>query len=90
MPDRDAGVLLTYLSEEHFCVVAVPGALVDEADANHGGHLDAVRHVQFSGGGRQQCRDMDAEQPRDGHVHGAQLGGRHTQQQADAGHLVPL
>lgn len=81
---------LTDLSQQNLSVVSVTGALVDQTDADHGGHLNAVRHVQLGGSGRQQRRDVDAQQAGDGHVHGAQFGSRYTQQQPDAGHLVTL
>lgn len=80
----------TYLSQQHLGRVPVGSALVDQAYAHHGGHLDVVGHVQLGGGGRQQGGDVDAQQAGDGHVHGAQLGGRDAQQQPDARHLVAL
>lgn len=56
---------LTDLSEQHLRVVAVSCALVDQADAHHGRHLNVVRYIQLSGGGREQCGNVDAQQAGD-------------------------
>jgi len=51
--------------------VSVAGSLEEEADAQDGGHLHVVGHVELGGRGRQHGRQVDGQDLTCGQVHRA-------------------